>query len=93
MKAVARAVDRAAEVRADRGKATVRVAFAQNENALVIQESHRAIEEIIRLASLEALIRFKKDIGHQKPHGAGRGGRDGKDGRQPTEDQLDETAS
>jgi hypothetical protein len=93
MKTAPRTVDRAAEVRANRRKAAESVAFAHNENALVIQESHCPVQIIVRFAGLESLIRFEEDVRHQKPHSAGRGGRDGEDGSKPTEDQLNKTAS
>ena len=93
MKALAGTVDGAAEMRADRRKTTECIPFAHDKNTLVIQKRHRAIQIIIGLAGLESLVRLKEDVGHQKPHRAGRGGRRGEDGRQPAERKLEKTAS
>lgn len=55
-------VDRAAQVCAHSGKATIGIALAHKENAFVFQKSDRPIWKIVGLASLENLAGLEQDI-------------------------------
>jgi hypothetical protein len=84
---------RAAEVCADGGKTAKSIALANQEDALILEESDGTIGVILRLSSLEGLARLEEDIRNEESHGAGGGGSHCESACKPSARELQEASA